>query len=87
VFQVKQKSYVWGYVQCRVTLERRKSRFQIERIFKVKPAQEPQVNVAAEEEQPVLSFTRLIESAPSVASFGGWGPKVAGMSGMITRFN
>jgi hypothetical protein len=43
--------------------------------------------VAEEEQQPVLSFTRLIESTPSAASFGGWGPKVVGMSSLINRWN
>lgn len=51
-------------------------------------APEPHVKTAvAEEEQPVLSFTRLIESTPSTAAFGGWGPKVIGLTGTLTRWN
>jgi hypothetical protein len=45
-------------------------------------------NVAAQEEaQPVNSFTRVIEAAPSGASFGGWGPKVIGLTSSLTRWN
>lgn len=53
----------------------------------VNTAPEPQVKKDAAEEQPVISFTRVIESTPSAASFSGWGPKVVSMSGMIARFN
>ncbi|HVA28035.1 MAG TPA: hypothetical protein VNF68_07630 [Candidatus Baltobacteraceae bacterium] len=45
-------------------------------------------NVQAEDEQePVVSFTHLIEVAPSSASFGGWGPKVVGFSSGLIRWN
>lgn len=43
--------------------------------------------VAQEEAQPVTSFTRMIEVAPSSASFGGWGPKVIGLTSSLTRWN
>ncbi|MBV8637674.1 MAG: hypothetical protein JO322_06275 [Candidatus Eremiobacteraeota bacterium] len=43
--------------------------------------------VAQEDEQPVNSFTRMIEAAPSTASFGGWGPKVIGLTSSLTRWN
>jgi hypothetical protein len=44
------------------------------------------MNVAEEEQQPVNSFTRVIEVAPSGAAFGGWGPKVVGL-GSLNRWN
>jgi hypothetical protein len=43
--------------------------------------------VAQEEQQPVNSFTRMIEVAPSGASFSGWGPKVIGITSSLTRWN
>ncbi len=43
--------------------------------------------IAQEEQQPVNSFTRVIEVAPSGAAFGGWGPKVVGPLSMLTRWN
>ncbi|HEV7180373.1 MAG TPA: hypothetical protein VGN11_10895 [Candidatus Baltobacteraceae bacterium] len=49
-------------------------------------ASQPAVEAAQEEEQPTISLTRLIQVAPSSASFSGWGPKVAGTS-LITRWN
>lgn len=53
----------------------------------MKTPSEPTTNVAQEEERPVNSFTRMIEVAPSAASFGGWGPKVIGLSSNLTRWN
>lgn len=44
------------------------------------------MNVAQEEQQPVNSFTHVIEVAPSGATFGGWGPKVVGL-GSLNRWN
>ena len=43
--------------------------------------------IAQEEQQPVNSFTHVIEVAPSSAAFGGWGPKVIGPSFSLTRWN
>lgn len=48
-------------------------------------AQPGQVN--AEEEQPIISFTQVIGMTPSAASFAGWGPKVVGTTGLLTRWN
>lgn len=53
----------------------------------VKTPSETTTNVAQEEQQPVNSFTRMIEVAPSGASFGGWGPKVIGLTSSLTRWN
>ncbi len=50
------------------------------------PSEQPTINVAEEEQQPVNSFTHVIEVAPSVASFGGWGPKIVGL-GSLNRWN
>jgi len=49
---------------------------------------ETQSNVQTDEDaQPVVSFTRVIEGAPSSASFGGWGPKVVGLTSTLVRWN
>ena len=53
----------------------------------VNTASQPEPKAAQEEEQPTISLTRLIQIAPSSASFGGWGPKVAGTSSTLTRWN
>jgi hypothetical protein len=53
----------------------------------VKTPSETNTNVAQEEQQPVNSFTHVIEVAPSGASFGGWGPKVIGLNSSLTRWN
>ncbi|HET9030565.1 MAG TPA: hypothetical protein VFN49_10325 [Candidatus Aquilonibacter sp.] len=53
----------------------------------MKTPSETTTNVAQEEQQPVNSFTRMIEVAPSGASFGGWGPKVIGLTSSLTRWN
>jgi hypothetical protein len=42
---------------------------------------------AQEEQRPVNSFTHVIEVAPSGASFGGWGPRVIGLTSTLTRWN
>ncbi len=39
------------------------------------------------EREPVVSFTRVIEIAPSSSSFGGWGPKVVGLTSTLVRWN
>ena len=44
-------------------------------------------NVADEQNEPVMSFTRVIEVAPSGMSFSGWGPKVLGISTSLTHWN
>lgn len=52
------------------------------------PTDKPNVVAQAqEEEQPVNTFTRVIAVAPSSASFGGWGPKVIGLTSSLTRWN
>jgi hypothetical protein len=48
---------------------------------------QPKKIVAPQESEPVNSFTSVIEGAPSSASFGGWGPKVAGLSSTLIRWN
>jgi hypothetical protein len=53
----------------------------------VKTPSETTTNVATEEQEPVNSFTHMIEVAPSGASFGGWGPKVIGLTATLSRFN
>ena len=50
------------------------------------PSEQSKMNVAQEEQQPVNSFTHVIEVAPSGATFGGWGPKVVGL-GSLNRWN
>ncbi|MDP9110970.1 MAG: hypothetical protein M3M96_05005 [Candidatus Eremiobacteraeota bacterium] len=49
-------------------------------------ASQPTIKAAQEELQPTISLSRVIEIVPSSASFGGWGPKVAG-AGTIFRLN
>lgn len=39
-----------------------------------------------EEERPTVTFARIIEIAPSSASFGGWGPNV-GITRSLGRWN
>lgn len=52
----------------------------------MKPAIEPTVETA-EEQRPIISFTRVIEGAVGTGSFGGWGPKVAGSSSLLNNWN
>jgi hypothetical protein len=34
----------------------------------------PQKKLLSKEQAPVISFTRVIEVAPRISGFGGWGP-------------
>lgn len=54
--------------------------------YTVDTASQP-VEAAQEQQTPTISFSHVIAIAPSSASFGGWGPKVTGNSGVITRLN
>jgi len=38
-------------------------------------------------EQPVISLSRVIVNVSANDSFGGWGPKVAGSSSLIKTWN
>jgi hypothetical protein len=51
------------------------------------PAKKNTLKVPATPQQPVNTFTHVIEVAPSSLRFGGWGPKVLGPSGILTRWN
>ena len=48
---------------------------------------QPKVITEEQERQPIVSFTRVIDAVPSSASFGGWGPKVIGLSSTLVRWN
>jgi hypothetical protein len=43
--------------------------------------------VAIVQEEPTISFTRMIEVAPNGTSFSGWGPKIVGMTSILNRWN
>jgi hypothetical protein len=44
-------------------------------------------NIEANDEQPVISLSRVIVNVSVSDSFGGWGPKVAGSSSLIKTWN
>jgi hypothetical protein len=54
------------------------SRRNIGRKSFVKTPAQPKAHLD-DKKEPVVTFTHVIEVAPSSASFGGWGPKVIGL--------
>lgn len=50
-----------------------------------KPQAKPQPQNA--EARPTITLDRVIASGPDTASFGGWGPKVAGFGQILKSWN
>jgi hypothetical protein len=54
---------------------------------KVKIEIEPKTMAKEDSPRPTLSMSRVIEVLPNGISFGGWGPKVAGLTDVIRNLN